>query len=807
MGAVDAADAAQGAVRLDHQFRPAPTTLGATVEEEQAAFLQSISHAGELEGDARTKAVLAGIQGRFSQTQFSYGRDPDTEGVRDFSSPVTHILEDRGQQVDCEDFATMAQFWGDTAIEAGLLPEGARFEIVEGVQPPNDNDNDAPNHALCVYYDPNGESYALDGTAYDDFAGWARAETHGIETFQQYIDRTGFEPRKVSSLEDYTALAIVEEHPGEAHVDLPESVKGVDIATGAERELPEGIRCAPTLITARDGSVTGASLELDDGSVVQLDDAEVDGFVDSLRDTDGGFVTTESGEYFSWYPFKVESDLPPIERTSDSIGQSISDEELARMCGVSDLQPFPHDVTEYLEQFSAEHFQEHYAELSEGTALVALSGAGASVAEAVLPALASARKYRQMRKRRASYLRAGKVLQRWAGVPRREKTRASGPIDAREMRDLLKLAPALDLDNDAPGFEDPQAAVDLKRTLRLLAQHGESHDTVKTVNRFLRLLDEAAGNDAGSPAQSSAESFEKLRELRPKLRTLGVFLTFHTTKRLGRGDITDVTIKIKRPRRLLAAERRADRVPMREDVRALLEAQRNNVAAYESLADYGVWKLRHHGRRAGIFAAAAVIGTVPDAGASDHAKAFGYFLHTDYLKHKTALATANIRFAVSELKRVHGSDLPEPYARLVEKLEKLLDTKRFRSNVKRARDRFNWMTHTVSGVATIPSYVAGPVGPIVRQSVKAGAKVGNAVVAATRLGLDARQRKKEDTFGTVVDVFAELKTLYGDPKYTRTAEWVAETVFGLQSEQLAALCRTTLVERGKLKLSVSANGP
>ncbi|MCK5894042.1 MAG: hypothetical protein KAG53_06435 [Endozoicomonadaceae bacterium] len=162
---------------LRDKFHP---SLGTTLELERKAFLSGLEEITKgLEGDEKTKAVLINIQKRAKTIGFTYGTDIDTEGVDDHMSTAVEIIADGGKGLDCEDFSSMATFWGQTATDEGYLPKGSEFVIIIGFI----SLSAKSQHASCVFISPDGDKYIMDGNSF------ATHDLYTLSEYQQVDDR------------------------------------------------------------------------------------------------------------------------------------------------------------------------------------------------------------------------------------------------------------------------------------------------------------------------------------------------------------------------------------------------------------------------------------------------------------------------------------------------------------------------------------------------------------------------------------------------------------------------------------------
>jgi hypothetical protein len=110
-----------------------------SVAKEGAIFREMMRPFLDLPEEQRQKAVILLIQDRLAQ-KATYGHDIDTEGVGEFYSNVEHILADKAQGIDCEDYSELAQFYLEIAQEEKVIPQEANFYQLY-----------IPEHQLLIY--------------------------------------------------------------------------------------------------------------------------------------------------------------------------------------------------------------------------------------------------------------------------------------------------------------------------------------------------------------------------------------------------------------------------------------------------------------------------------------------------------------------------------------------------------------------------------------------------------------------------------------------------------------------------------
>lgn len=790
MGAIDITDGLAYQKLAPLYAKSIAPPLGESLEEEKTRFLATLEYAKDLDGDAKTKAVLTGIQGRFSHADFSYAMDVGPEGKNDFWSPPTQIITDNGKNIDCDDFTTMAKFWGDTAKENGLIPEGGHFEFVCGRLP------GGGGHAICVYYDPNGETYALDGTCFSQGTGaWDLGATDKLVTFSDYMKYVDFVPfsKPTYTFENYNAFELSMDNPGKAFVELPIDVEVIN-GNGESEIIKAGTRCAFGGEDSASGSRLFSRSEysyyitLADGQKMDVNLNQIDELTPALKEIDGSAVTDINGEYYSMKPYASVYDLAPVNNEGNTIAASISDDDLAELRNADGFN-FP----DHFREMFAPYTPEHIAELFDNPELLAAEAAGAA-GEALLPAIMAMRKWNAVKSRHAAANAVDNVLKKWLENPNWEDNKCK-EFTEKDMRDALKVACLLELIDKG---EDNR----LKNILEILSENGELYNKApyeQTLD-FLKKLDGIFGKNEFS--SKKLNSVADVRALNRDLHALGIHAKYTTSKIFGRGDITSISPKVQKVGFLLKNLRDAEKNPSRGDFHELLQNQRKELESFASLRDYAYWKTKHHRNRSFVFSLAASIGVIPDLGVSDLLKSTAYNKQAMYQNAKSEITSDNIDKTLILIRKNKASLTISQYHSIGKNLIALRNKKIARSKIKLARDKVNTLTHIGSAIATVPAYLGGPVGVTARRATKGGVKIINACVAAKRLSLDTKHREKNDSDSSVISVYKDIKELHESSP--ELANKIIKQLFDLNKDQFEILCKTTLVERQKVKLSTSA---
>ncbi|MEE2960892.1 MAG: hypothetical protein VYA34_09115 [Myxococcota bacterium] len=158
--------------------------LGNDVDSEMGVFSSTFPEGIDNASDQTKYSVLIqNIQARFKYGGFTYAYDRDTEGVADYWATPTETLGDNGRGIDCEDFAFMAQEYGEQMqAEMGL---GGEFQVHGGLV---DGDSNR-GHAICVYHAEDGNQYVIDGTYFES----GRGDASQIRTLAEYTEDRNFE--------------------------------------------------------------------------------------------------------------------------------------------------------------------------------------------------------------------------------------------------------------------------------------------------------------------------------------------------------------------------------------------------------------------------------------------------------------------------------------------------------------------------------------------------------------------------------------------------------------------------------------
>jgi len=177
-------EAVRGYYRGQYDLSGFKQDLGSSLEEETALFVDALpDDTAGLSDQAKYAALLQGIQTRFKQGGYVYGTDSDTGDGREYWATPTETIADGGQGIDCEDFAFMAQHYGEAGLEE--LGVGGAFQVHTGLI----DGDPSRGHAICVYHAEDGSQYVIDGTMYSAGGG----SPGRIYTIEEYTEMTNFE--------------------------------------------------------------------------------------------------------------------------------------------------------------------------------------------------------------------------------------------------------------------------------------------------------------------------------------------------------------------------------------------------------------------------------------------------------------------------------------------------------------------------------------------------------------------------------------------------------------------------------------
>ena len=173
--------------------------LEKTIEAESALFIEILKPYQNLDPISKQKATLLTIMHRISQV-VTYGDDLNSKGeLIDFWSTPEDILSRSGQGIDCEDYATLADFYARHAQEKSYLPESANFGIFI-----------LPGHAL-FYYEVNlpnkdtPEFYVIDTKTIGALK--SSPSTNKLTTLKEYFYDTKYYSFFASQNDNLSAIA------------------------------------------------------------------------------------------------------------------------------------------------------------------------------------------------------------------------------------------------------------------------------------------------------------------------------------------------------------------------------------------------------------------------------------------------------------------------------------------------------------------------------------------------------------------------------------------------------------------------
>jgi hypothetical protein len=739
------------------------TPLGENLEEEKANFLKTIEFSKDLSEGERTKVVLSAIQSRFAYHDFSYQYDVKTEGVEDFWSSPNDILKDQGQGIDCDDFTTMAKFWGETAKEAGFIPPEGEFAFVTGQLPD-------VGHAVCVYYAPNGEEFAVDGTMFS--SGPDAIENGSVDkiySYDEYKEQCQFEQYAdpVKTFEDFTVYNVYQEN-GVINVDMPRDIEGIDLGTGESVEIFSNERCK--ILEIKDNGEV--KLELESGKTVVIPPSE--NFNDTLKNLPGGYATDLNGEHFSMKDYSDSTNAP-------------------------NAGYYPEHLADLVDRFSPKELKE----LMSNPALFSLEVTG-TVAEAFIPSVLAMRKYNTVKKRYKASKDTEDILKTWLSekkqheVESKEKGRR---IDKNEFKDLFKIAPLLDVRSTDLVRSSKKRVDGIKGMFKLLSLVGDIYiggfdKEVRNITKLAKIV-----FPEREFSIDDVKNKDDIVRVNKQFKQVGIQLKYQTSKKFGKGELVRVKLKLVDQEKFLKEMKKSGTAPLRKEIASIIKQQKQELNCFATLKDYNAWKLKYHKRRAIKFGVSAVVGTVPDMGISDMIKAGAYDGGASYLDLKDRYAKKRIYLTSKFIKNDDLNISKEEKKSLLDSLENLSQRKETRNKIKYRRTNANVATHVVSGVTTLPSYLGGPIGVGIRRGAKGATKLATAMLAEATLQLDQKKREKEAKNETVVSFYKKVKKLH--KKRPDVAIMISDKLFGLNQEQFELLIKTKLVEQGRVKLSVS----